>query len=170
MKTSTAADSTDSTVWLSRRAAGAAGCEATTMLCAPSCGPTADSRAGGSDSGPPLRDYRTFGYSHGRTAVAGTRRARARSRILAPDDREEPPSQGVVMAGNVADLAAPPRPALGAAPASIRPRGFFTHFPEQIKAYPKEAAAAGKEWFDATLGTPLALEQPGTAGTAGAER
>lgn len=74
------------------------------------------------------------------------------------------------MAGNVADLVARHRPTLDAALAAIRTREFFTHFPEQIKAYPKEAAAAGKKWFDATLGTALALDQPGTDGTVGAER
>lgn len=74
------------------------------------------------------------------------------------------------MAGNVAELVARHRPTLDAALAAIRTREFFTHFPDQLKAYPKEAAEAGKAWFDATLGTRLALEQPGTDGEVGAER
>ena len=74
------------------------------------------------------------------------------------------------MAGNVAELVARHRPTLDAALAAIRSREFYTHFPEQVKAYPKESAEAGKAWFDAALGTRLALDQPGTDGEVGAER
>jgi phenylacetic acid degradation protein paaN len=72
--------------------------------------------------------------------------------------------------GNVAGLAARHRPTLDAALTAIGTREFFTHFPEQAKAYPAEAAAEGKSWFDAALGTAFPLEQPGTDGQVGAER
>ena len=72
--------------------------------------------------------------------------------------------------GNVAELVARHRPTLDAALAAVGTREFFTHFPEQAKAYPAEAAAAGKSWFDASLGTAFPLDQPGTSGRVGAER
>ena len=74
------------------------------------------------------------------------------------------------MTGNAADLVARHRPTLDAALAAIRTREFFTHFPEQIKAYPQERAAAGKAWFDGLLGGAFPLEQAGTDGQAGGER
>ncbi len=74
------------------------------------------------------------------------------------------------MTGNAADLVARHRPTLDAALAAIRTREFFTHFPEQIKAYPQERAAAGKAWFDGLLGGEFPLEQAGTDGRVGAER
>jgi phenylacetic acid degradation protein paaN len=74
------------------------------------------------------------------------------------------------MTGNAADLVARHRPTLDAALAAIRTREFFAHFPEQIKAYPQESAAAGKAWFDALLGEQFPLEQAGTDGRVGAER
>ncbi len=74
------------------------------------------------------------------------------------------------MTGNAADLVARHRPTLDAALAAIRTREFFTHFPEQIKAYPQERAAAGKAWFDGLLGGAFPLEQAGTDGQVGGER
>ncbi len=74
------------------------------------------------------------------------------------------------MSGNAAELVARHRPALDAALAAIRTREFFNHFPEQVKAYPKEDAAEGKARFEALLGTRLDLEQPGTDGEVGGER
>jgi phenylacetic acid degradation protein paaN len=74
------------------------------------------------------------------------------------------------MTGNAAELVARHRPILDAALAAIRSREFFTHFPEQAKAYPQQRTAAGKAWFDAVLGSPFPLEQPGTDGQAGGER
>lgn len=73
------------------------------------------------------------------------------------------------MTGNAADLVARHRPTLDAALAAIRTREFFTHFPEQIKAYPQESAEAGKAWFDAALGGRFPLEQAGTDGYVGGE-
>jgi len=73
------------------------------------------------------------------------------------------------MTGNAADLVARHRPTLDAALAAIRTREFFTHFPEQIKAYPQERAAAGKAWFDGLLGGAFPLEQAGTDGQVGGE-
>ena len=74
------------------------------------------------------------------------------------------------MTGNAADLVARHRPTLDAALAAIRTREFFTHFPEQIKAYPQERAAAGKAWFDGLLGGAFPLDQAGTDGQVGGER
>ncbi|MGH3417297.1 MAG: phenylacetic acid degradation protein PaaN, partial [Actinocrinis sp.] len=74
------------------------------------------------------------------------------------------------MAGNAAELVARHRPTLDAALGAIRTREFFTHFPEQAKAYPPEAAEAGKAWFDSVLGTAFPLDQPGTDGAVGGER
>src|ERR1700735_2326413 len=72
--------------------------------------------------------------------------------------------------GNVAELVARHRPTLDAALAAVGTREFFTHFPEQAKAYPAEADAAARSWFDASLGTALPLQQPGTSGRVGSER
>ncbi|MBS2963858.1 phenylacetic acid degradation protein PaaN [Actinocrinis puniceicyclus] len=74
------------------------------------------------------------------------------------------------MTGNAADLVARHRPTLDAALAAIRTRTFFSHFPEQVKAYPPERSAAAKSWFDAALGGRFPLEQPGTDGEVGGER
>jgi phenylacetic acid degradation protein paaN len=74
------------------------------------------------------------------------------------------------MTGNVAELVGRHRPTLDAALAAIQSREFFTQFPEIAKAYPPEAAEAGRAWFDAQLGRPAPLEQPGTDGAVGAER
>jgi phenylacetic acid degradation protein paaN len=74
------------------------------------------------------------------------------------------------MTGNAAELVDRHRPTLDAALDAIRTRAFYTHFPEQAKAYPPEAATAGKAWFDAALGQPSPLVQPGTDGYTGSER
>jgi phenylacetic acid degradation protein paaN len=74
------------------------------------------------------------------------------------------------MTGNAADLVARHRPTLDAALAAIRTREFFSHFPEQSKAYPKEAAESARAWFEAVRGTRFPLDQPGTDGDTGAER
>ena len=74
------------------------------------------------------------------------------------------------MTGTAAELVARHRTTLDAALAAIRTREFFTHFPEQAKAYPPESAAAGKAWFDAALDGRSPLEQPGTDGYVGGER
>jgi phenylacetic acid degradation protein paaN len=74
------------------------------------------------------------------------------------------------MTGNAADLVTRHRPTLDAALEAIRARTFHTGFPEQAKAYPKEARAEAADWFRAQLGQPFALEQPGTDGRVGGER
>jgi phenylacetic acid degradation protein paaN len=74
------------------------------------------------------------------------------------------------MTGNAAELVARHRPTLDAALAAIRSREFFAHFPENAKAYPAEAAGAGRAWFEAQRGKPAPLQQPGTVNAVGAER
>ena len=74
------------------------------------------------------------------------------------------------MTGNAADLVARHRPTLDAALAAIRTREFFTHFPEQAKAYPQAAAEAARVWFESARGARFELDQPGTNGDTGAER
>jgi phenylacetic acid degradation protein paaN len=74
------------------------------------------------------------------------------------------------MTGNAADLVARHRPTLDAALAAIRTREFFAQFPEQAKAYPREAADAAKAWFESVRGTRFPLDQPAADGDTGAER
>jgi phenylacetic acid degradation protein paaN len=74
------------------------------------------------------------------------------------------------MSETAAELTARHRPTLEAALSAIRSREFFAHFPENAKAYPAEAAEAGRAWLDAQRDNPVPLDQPGTLGAVGAER
>src|SRR4029077_10257898 len=55
--------------------------------------------------------------------------------------------------------------------AAIAERGYWTPYSESPspKVYGDGAAEAGKAAFDALLGKPFALDQPGTVGTVGRE-
>jgi hypothetical protein len=52
---------------------------------------------------------------------------------------------------------------------AIGDRGYWSPHSESPKAYGEGAMEAGKAAFDALLGKPFALEQPGTLGTVGRE-
>jgi phenylacetic acid degradation protein paaN len=52
---------------------------------------------------------------------------------------------------------------------ALHARAFFAHYPESLKAYPEEAAAAGKERFEAQLSQPFALPQASDAWLAAEE-
>src|SRR5258708_11147758 len=53
---------------------------------------------------------------------------------------------------------------------AIQVRGYWSAFPENQGAYGEESAASGRAAFDALLGEPFPLDQPGTSGQVGAER
>ena len=53
--------------------------------------------------------------------------------------------------------------------AAIGDRGYWSAYSESPKAYGEGAVEAGKAAFDALIGKPFALDQPGTAGTVGRE-
>ena len=55
--------------------------------------------------------------------------------------------------------------------AAIAERGYWSPYSESAspKVYGEGAAEAGKAAFDALLGKPFALDQPGTVGTVGRE-
>ena len=53
--------------------------------------------------------------------------------------------------------------------AAIAERGYWSPYSESPKAYGEGAVEAGKAAFDALLGKPFALDQPGTVGTVGRE-
>jgi phenylacetic acid degradation protein paaN len=69
----------------------------------------------------------------------------------------------------VAELAERHRETLETALAAINGRGYWSPYPEIPKAYGESAAADGKASFDALLGKPFELDQPGTDGEAGDE-
>jgi phenylacetic acid degradation protein paaN len=62
------------------------------------------------------------------------------------------------------------RATLAAARRAIRERGFYSVFPDGFGPYGEDGAARGKAAFEARLGKPFPLEQPGDAGLVGAER
>jgi phenylacetic acid degradation protein paaN len=62
------------------------------------------------------------------------------------------------------------RETLDRAVAAIRERAFWTPYPEMPKAYGEEAAASGKAAYDAYLGRPFPLAQPGTDELVGGEK
>ena len=52
---------------------------------------------------------------------------------------------------------------------AIAERGYWSPYSESPKAYGEGAIDAGKAAFDALVGKPFALDQPGTVGTVGRE-
>jgi len=62
------------------------------------------------------------------------------------------------------------RPTLERALEAIRSREYFSQFPESIKAQPEGAMEAGQQAFEAYLGKPFPLEQPGTDGPVSTEK
>ncbi|WP_377270304.1 phenylacetic acid degradation protein PaaN [Peterkaempfera sp. SMS 1(5)a] len=69
----------------------------------------------------------------------------------------------------VAELVERHRETLDTALAAITARDYWSPYPEIPKAYGESAAAEGKEAFDALLGKPFGLDQPGTDGETGGE-
>ena len=71
-----------------------------------------------------------------------------------------------------ADWFATHRATLDGAREAIRTRAFFSAYFEvpSAKAYGETAAAEGKAAFDARIGKPFVLDQPGTTGHLGSER
>jgi phenylacetic acid degradation protein paaN len=71
-----------------------------------------------------------------------------------------------------ADWFATHRATLDGAREAIRTRGFYSAYFEvpSAKAYGETAAAEGKAAFDARIGKPFVLDQPGTTGLIGSER
>jgi phenylacetic acid degradation protein paaN len=71
------------------------------------------------------------------------------------------------------DLFARHQDTLDRALTAIRERGYWSAYPENLKAYGEEgtlSAADGKAAFDGYLGKPFPLEQPGTDGEVAGER
>ncbi|AXI78661.1 phenylacetic acid degradation protein PaaN [Peterkaempfera bronchialis] len=69
----------------------------------------------------------------------------------------------------VAELVERHRETLDRALAAITARDYWSPYPEFPKAYGESAAADGKAAFEALLGKPFGLEQPGTDGETGGE-
>lgn len=61
-------------------------------------------------------------------------------------------------------------PTLQGALEAIAQRGYWSPFPEHLKAYGEDAPAAGRAAFDAQLGAPFALDQPTSGRQVGSER
>jgi phenylacetic acid degradation protein paaN len=70
----------------------------------------------------------------------------------------------------ITDLQERHRPTLEAALEAVQRRGHWSPFSESPKAYGEDAGAAGRAAFEARLGQPFAIEQPGTLEWVGAER
>ncbi|MFF4650290.1 phenylacetic acid degradation protein PaaN [Streptomyces sp. NPDC001380] len=83
---------------------------------------------------------------------------------MAAADRSPEPA-GPALAG----LVERHRETLDKATAALAARDYWSPYPEFPKAYGETAAADGKAAFDALLGRPFELDQPGTDGEAGGE-
>lgn len=62
------------------------------------------------------------------------------------------------------------RATLSAALEAIKGRGYWTPYPESLRAYGEGADEAGRAAFEAYLGKPFPTDQPGTDGQVGEER
>lgn len=71
--------------------------------------------------------------------------------------------------GAVAPLVAKHKPTLEKAAAAAAARGYWSLYPEHLKAYGESAKDDGEAAFKARLGKPFDIEVPGASGTVGGE-